>query len=305
MPRRERPDRTPRRTRPDRAERGERRRRRLRRGAYLLPSLFTLGNMLLGFYAVVLAYRGSRLLDLEAGDALFGRAALLIFIAAILDTLDGRIARLTGTDSEFGREYDSLADLFTFGAAPAILTAFWDLQELGRLGWLVPFYYMVCTATRLARFNVQAKVADTRYFVGLPSPAAAGAVCSLLFYVPDADGWRELWTGLLLVTLFAVGTLEVSTFRYWSPKQIDLRKRWSYRAALPLALIVLVVVFEPKAVFLVLGAVYALSGPVVWTVGRLRRKSGAAAGEPPPGEAGGEVGGEPHGGPGEGPLEAP
>jgi CDP-diacylglycerol--serine O-phosphatidyltransferase len=298
MPRRERRDRTERRVRPDRAERGERRRRRLRRGAYLLPSLFTIGNMLLGFYAVVLAFRGSQaVLDLELGDRYFARAALLIFIAAIVDTLDGRIARMTGTDSDFGREYDSLADLFTFGAAPALLTFLWDLRGLGRLGWLVPLCYMVCTATRLARFNVQAKVADTRYFVGLPSPAAAGAVCSLLFYVPAADGWRDAWAVFVLVTLFAVGALEVSTFRYWSPKQIDLRKRWSYRAALPLALIVLVVVLEPKAVFLVLGAVYALSGPVMWAVGRLRRKGAGPAGEQAPGEPGG--------GPGEGPLEVP
>jgi CDP-diacylglycerol--serine O-phosphatidyltransferase len=282
-----------RRERPERPERVERRRRRLRRGAYLLPSLFTIGNMVLGFYAIVLAYRGSQIVYLEGGDRYFARAALLIFIAAILDTLDGRIARMTGTDSEFGREYDSLADLFTFGAAPALLTFFWDLQGLGRVGWLVPLYYMVCTATRLARFNVQTKVVDTRYFVGLPSPAAAGAVCSLLFYVPSADGLREIWTVFLLVTLVAVGTLEVSTFRYWSPKQIDLRKRWSYRAALPLALVVLVVVLEPKAVFLVIGAVYALSGPVMWLVGRLRRRGAAAEVEVPPGE--------PAGGPGEGP----
>ncbi|HUF78651.1 MAG TPA: CDP-diacylglycerol--serine O-phosphatidyltransferase [Thermoanaerobaculia bacterium] len=282
---------------PERAERDERRRRRLRRGAYLLPSLFTIGNMLLGFYAIVLAFRGSQILYLEGGDRYFARAALLIFIAAILDTLDGRIARLTGTDSEFGREYDSLADLFTFGAAPALLTFFWDLQGLGRVGWLVPLYYMVCTATRLARFNVQTRIVDTRYFVGLPSPAAAGAVCSLLFYVPAADGWREAWTLFVLITLAVAGTLEVSTFRYWSPKQIDLRKRWSYRAALPLALIVLVVVLEPKAVFLVIGAVYALSGPVIWAVGRLRRKGAAPGGEPPPGGL--------SGGPGEGPPEVP
>jgi CDP-diacylglycerol--serine O-phosphatidyltransferase len=276
-------------------ERRHRRRQRLRRGAYLLPSLFTIGNMLLGFYAVVNAFRGSQMVEPDAGDPYFGRAALAIFVAAILDTLDGRIARMTGTDSDFGREYDSLADLFTFGAAPALLTFLWDLHDLGRIGWLVPLYYMVCTATRLARFNVQAKVADTRYFVGLPSPAAAGAVCALLFYVPGTDGWRDVWTLFVLVTLAGAGTLEVSTFRYWSPKQIDLRRRWSYRAALPLALILLVVVLEPKAVFLVIGAAYALSGPLLWLVGRFRRRGDdvAPTAEPPPG------------GPGEGPREVP
>jgi len=144
----------------------------------------------------------------------------------------------------------------------------------------VPLYYMVCTATRLARFNVQTKVVDTRYFVGLPSPAAAGAVCALLFYVPG-NHWRDWWGVVILATLFAVGTLEVTTFRYWSVKKLDLRRRWSYRAALPLALIVIVIAFEPKAVFLVLGVVYALSGPVTWLAGRVRRRGGPAV-EPEP-----------------------
>jgi CDP-diacylglycerol--serine O-phosphatidyltransferase len=262
-------------------------RQRLRRGAYLLPSLFTIGNMLLGFYAIVNAFRGSQVLLPELGDPYFGRSALAVFVAAILDVLDGRIARMTGTDSEFGREYDSLADLFTFGATPALLTFLWGLHGFGRVGWLVPLYYMVCTATRLARFNVQAKVVDTRYFVGLPSPAAACAVCALLFYVPG-NPWRAWWGVVILATLVAVGTLEVTTFRYWSVKKLDLRRRWSYRAALPLALIVLVIAFEPKAVFLVLGVFYALSGPVAWLAGRVRRRGAAAAEPAPQGEAGEE-----------------
>ena len=265
----------------------DRRRARLRRGAYLLPSLFTIGNMLLGFYAVVTAFRASRVLTIEIGDRMFAQAALAVFVAAILDTFDGRLARMTGTDSEFGREYDSLADLFTFGAVPAILTFLWGLHGFGRAGWLVPLYYMVCTATRLARFNVQTKVVDSRYFVGLPSPAAAGAVCSLLFYVPETGPWREGWTAVIFVTLVLAGTLEVTTFRYWSLKQIDFRKRWSYRAALPLALIVLVIAWEPKAVFLVIGLVYALSGPFAWLVHRARRRGGppATRPEPPPADS--------------------
>lgn len=262
-------------------------RRRLRRGAYLLPSLFTIGNMLLGFYAIVHAFRGSQVLLPELGDPYFARSALAVFAAAILDVLDGRIARMTGTDSDFGREYDSLADLFTFGATPALLTYLWGLHGFGRVGWLVPLYYMVCTATRLARFNVQAKVVDTRYFVGLPSPAAAGAVCSLLFYVPS-NHWRDWWGGVILVTLAAVGTLEVTTFRYWSLKQVDLRRRWSYRAALPLALIVLVIALEPKAVFLVLGVAYALSGPITWVAGRFRRRGSTTPEAAPPDDGGTE-----------------
>jgi len=251
--------------------RGNRNGLRFRRGAYLLPSLFTIGNMLLGFYALVMAFRGSRMGSHELADPYFVRAALSVFIAGILDTLDGKIARMMGTDSDFGREYDSLADLFTFGAVPALMTHFWGLHELGRIGWLIPLYYMVCTATRLARFNVQTKVIDSRYFVGLPSPAAAGAVCSLLFYVPGSE-WRDLWSGMMLATLATVGTLEVTTFRYWSLKQIDFKRRWSYRAALPLALIILVIAFEPKAFFLAVAIVYGASGPLAWVAGRLRRK---------------------------------
>lgn len=256
-------------------------RQSLRRGAYLLPSLFTIGNMLLGFYAVVMAIRGSRVMVTEVADAYFVRAALAVFIAGILDTLDGRIARMTGTDSEFGREYDSLADLFTFGAAPALMTHVWGLDSFGRIGWLVPLYYMVCTATRLARFNVQTKVVDSRFFVGLPSPAAAGSVCSLLFFVPGPE-WRDLWGVLVFGSLIVAGTLEVTTFRYWSLKQIDFKRRWSYRAALPLALIILVVALEPRAFFLVVAVVYAFSGPLTWLAGRLRR----GADDEPEAEAG-------------------
>ncbi len=253
------------------------RRRRLRRGAYLLPSLFTIGNMLLGFYAVVTAFRGSQELLPEAGDPFFARAALAVFIAAVLDTLDGRIARSMGTDSDFGREYDSLADLFTFGAAPALVTYLWGLHTFHRIGWLVPLYYMVCTATRLARFNVQTKSTDSRFFVGLPSPAAAGVVCSLMFYVPGGE-WRDWWGGVVLAALIVAGTLEVTTFRYWGLKQLDLKRRWSYRAALPLALVVLVIALEPKAVFLAVAVIYTSAGPLTWLAGRWRRK--AAPGNP-------------------------
>jgi CDP-diacylglycerol--serine O-phosphatidyltransferase len=237
--------------------------RRLRRGAYLLPSLFTIGNMLLGFYAVVRGYRGD-----------FQVAAILIFIAAVLDTLDGRIARMTGTESAFGREYDSLADVVTFGAVPALLAFFWGLVDLGRVGWLAPTFFMVCCATRLARFNVLATQPPTEHrdFVGLPAPAAAGAIASLLFFAPDHD-WRPWAAAGLTAALLAIGALMVSTFRYKSFKKLDLRKRWSYRAALPLAAILLVVALHPPAVFLVASGLYALSGPAGWLLGRRRPAS--------------------------------
>ena len=255
--------------------------RPIRRGAYMLPSLFTIGNILLGFYALVLGLRAAGLIPYDASShprAGFDIAALLVFCAAILDALDGRIARMTGTESDFGKEYDSLADVFTFGVVPALLTYLWGLSELGRVGWLVPFFFLVCTATRLARFNVQTRVVDSRYFVGLPTPAAAGTVCSILFFAPDAE-WRSWMEVLTLTVLALIGALMVSTFRYTSFKKIDLRKRWSYRAFVPIAAIILVIVFEPRATFLAVAVLYTLSGPLAYLWGRLRRRP---AEEPPP-----------------------
>lgn len=249
--------------------------RRLRRGAYLLPSLFTIGNMLLGFYAVVLGLRQE-----------FRIAALLVFIAAILDTLDGRIARMTGTESEFGREYDSLADVVTFGAVPALLTYLWGLRPFDRDAWLIPLFYMVCAATRLARFNVQTKVVDSRYFVGLPVPAAAGTICAILFFAPNNHSDSEavrVWMQVLVATaLLLIGVLMVSTFRYSSFKKFDLRKRWSFRALIPIAALVLVFYYIPYAVFLVLTVVYTLSGPLSWLISRVRGGSRPEESPPPP-----------------------
>lgn len=251
--------------------------RRLRRGAYLLPSLFTIGNMLLGFYAIILGLRQD-----------FQMAALLVFIAAILDTLDGRIARMTGTESEFGKEYDSLADVITFGATPALLTYLWGLRPFDRDAWLIPLFYMVCAATRLARFNVQTKIVDSRFFVGLPVPAAAGAICSILFFVPRNDSGseaRQVWMQVLVATaLLLVGALMVSTFRYTSFKKFDLRKRWSFRALIPIAAMVLVVYYIPQAIFLALAVTYTLSGPLTWLLGRGRGVSRPDDAAPPPPE---------------------
>ena len=259
---------------------------RLRRGAYLLPSLFTVGNILLGFYAIVLGLRSAGLVPPDSFGLAeprnhFARAALLVFCAGILDGLDGRIARLIGTESEFGKQYDSLADVFTFGVAPALLTYLWGLWEWGRVGWLVPFFYLVCCTTRLARFNVQTKVVDSRFFVGLPAPAAAGSICSILFFAPSSGDpasadWR-IWTQVLvLCALLLIGVLMVSTFRYHSFKKIDLRQRWSYRALAPLAAVVLVIVIEPRATFLAIATLFTLSGPVAWLVGRLRNRPARA-----------------------------
>lgn len=237
---------------------------RLRRGAYLLPSLFTIGNIFLGFYAIVLGFRGD-----------FERAAVMVFIAGVLDGLDGRIARLSGTDSDFGREYDSLADVLTFGATPAVLTFLAvGPHDFGRLGWLVPLFYLVCVATRLARYNVQPPNYDARYFVGLPAPAAAGSISAILLFAGD----RELpfLTGLpLLGSLLLLGVLMVTTFRYPSFKRFDLRQRWSYRMALPLAAGLIIIGYDPPVFFLGVAILFVGWPPFAWLLERigLRRRA--------------------------------
>ena len=248
-------------------------RRKPSRGAYLIPSLFTIGSMALGFYALVLGLRGE-----------FQLAVLLIFLAAFLDGLDGRIARVTMTESDFGREYDSLADLMTFGVAPALLCYIWGLDRFGRIGWLVPFLFAVCAATRLARFNVHTGTQDKRFFVGLPAPAAAGGLGSLL-YVADAS--IDSATGTLMTVsrlglmsaLLVFGMLMLSTFRYYSFKELDPRRRWSFRIVVPIVFTLLLVLLHPPAFFLLVSGAYALSGPLLWLSGRLRPGTATATTE--------------------------
>ncbi|HEX6900804.1 MAG TPA: CDP-diacylglycerol--serine O-phosphatidyltransferase [Thermoanaerobaculia bacterium] len=247
--------------------------RRVRRGAYLLPSLFTMGNMVLGFYAIILGL-----------DGRFRMAGLMIFLAAFLDAFDGRIARMTHTESEFGKEYDSLADVITFGAAPGMLAYLWGLRDFHRDTWLLSVFYLVCAATRLARFNVQTRVVDSRYFAGLPSPAAGGSICSILIFAPEYEGdVKTVMQVIMGIALLLIGSLMVSTFRYRSGKKFDLRRRWSYRAFVPIAAILLLLIYLPRAFLLVLTMSYTLSAPLESLFSRLRRGGGPPPEpEPPP-----------------------
>ena len=241
------------------ARRRRPRRTHSRRGVFLLPSLFTTANLFLGFYALV-----------QGLSLNFTNAALLIFAAGVLDALDGKLARLTGAETDFGREYDSLADLVTFGVAPALLAYLWGLNELGRIGWLVPLFFLVCAATRLARFNVKKRASESRFFLGLPTPAAGGALASILFIAPNND-WKEWLNPLLLVVVVALSLLMVSTFRYASGHGIDFRQVWSYRIILLTAGVLVLVAFHPPAFFVSVAALYTCSGPVVWLRGRVMR----------------------------------
>lgn len=244
------------------------RRRRFRRGIYLLPTLFTTGNLLCGFYSLVLAARGNHEV-----------AALVVVAAAVLDGLDGRIARLTGTTSEFGLEFDSLADIVSFGIAPAFLSYQWALSPFPSVGWLVAFLYVVCAAMRLARFNIQTAVADKRYFAGLPSPMAAAFVACAVHAFPEPPPAR--WASVLLACgVTGVAALMVSRFRYRSFKDLDLRDRRSYIFVLPIAALLVLVVAHPKGVLLGLTGGYVASGPAGygWSLARRHRRRTPTAG---------------------------
>ncbi|MEJ2086834.1 MAG: CDP-diacylglycerol--serine O-phosphatidyltransferase, partial [Acidobacteriota bacterium] len=172
------------------------------------------------------------------------------------------------TESDFGKELDSLADVLTFGAAPALLAYMWGLGRLGRLGWLVPVFFLLCVSIRLARFNVQTKAVDSRYFVGLPAPAAASSVAAVLYFFPHAqDSGSPLLIGMI-ATLVVLAGLMVSTFRFRSFKEFDLKRRWSYRTAALVAVLLLLISYDPATVFFSAVVLYSLSGPVEWAIRR-------------------------------------
>lgn len=232
-----------------------------RRGIYLLPNLFTTGCLFAGFYAIVAAMTDR-----------FEPAAIAIFIAMIMDGLDGRVARLTNTQSAFGAEYDSLADMISFGLAPALVMFVWALSDLGKLGWLAAFVYTAGTALRLARFNTQVGRADKRYFQGLASPAAA-AVMAGLVWVGAGYGLegRVIAIVALVVTVF-MGLLMVSNVRYRSFKDLDLKGRVPFVALLVIVLVFVLVSIDPPQVLLGIFALYAISGPIVTLVTLRRRR---------------------------------
>jgi len=233
---------------------------RFRRGVYLLPSTLTLANMFCGYACIVYSMRG----ELE-------KAAPLIGVAIIIDMLDGRVARMTGTTSAFGVEFDSLADIISFGVAPAVLAFQWGLQPLGRLGWAAGFVFVAGAAIRLARFNIQAGTGDKRYFVGLPSPAAAGVAASTIFFHPM--GFESPAAALPVLALVIVpGLLMVSNIRFYSFKTIDLKTRRAYPVLALLAL-GLALMTAHEIMLVVIAYTYLASGPLMWAWSRLRRQS--------------------------------
>lgn len=239
--------------------------RPFRRGVAILPSLFTTGNLFLGFWAIVRTLHGR-----------YEEAAPLIGGAIVLDMLDGRIARLTGTTSEFGAELDSLADVISFGVAPAVLLYAWGFSTVERAGWLAAFLFVVCGALRLARFNVQRSAVDGRYFVGLPIPAGAAQVAALVYALPQGVDYKPL-AAIALAGVVMLAFLMVSTFRYRSFKGIDLKARRSYVSVVGIAMFFLFVALAPETSLLSFATLYTLSGPLtsLWTWIRRRRTPSA------------------------------
>jgi CDP-diacylglycerol---serine O-phosphatidyltransferase len=239
---------------------------RQRRGIYLLPNLFTTGALFAGFFAIVQAMNGR-----------FDISAIAIYVAMVLDGLDGRVARLTRTQSAFGAEYDSLSDMVSFGAAPALVIYEWALRGMGRLGWIAAFLYCVCAALRLARFNTQLEVADKRYFTGLPSPAAAALIAGLVWIMHDFEvAGREIKWWVWGVTVFAAISM-VSNIKFYSFKDINLRRAVPFWAVLAVVLVFVVIALDETKVLFSIFAAYALSGYVMWALEKLRGRKQARA----------------------------
>jgi CDP-diacylglycerol---serine O-phosphatidyltransferase len=242
---------------------------KLRKGVYLIPSLFTAGNIMCGFFSIVSTFNGQYI-----------QAALFIIFAHLLDGVDGYAARLTRTTSQFGIEFDSLADVVSFGVAPAVLVYFWALVPWGHWGWLAACTYVVCGALRLSRFNVQSGAPAKNHFVGLPIPAAAEMIVSTIFlyYYLGGEGAPNKQVTLLLV-IYGLAGLMVSGFPYFSLKNTDLKKRFPIWMLVFAVILIKVFVMAPQIMFFTLVLLYTLSGPLLWSWTMVQRRRRVKRGE--------------------------
>jgi CDP-diacylglycerol--serine O-phosphatidyltransferase len=235
-------------------------------GIYLLPNLFTTASLFAAFYAIIAAFKGH-----------YETAIIAIFIGMLADMLDGRIARLTNTQSDFGAQYDSMSDMVTFGVAPAILLYSWNLNHLGKLGWLAAFIYTAAVAIRLARFNTQLGVADKRYFQGLPCPSGAAVVSSFVWYCHKHhfNHWIMYWFTALVTVIVAL--LMVSNIRYYSFKEIDFKGKVPFLYLFLMITVFVAIASNPSLVLLLVFASYALSGSLshFWLLRRRRKEKKA------------------------------
>ncbi|MFZ2632147.1 MAG: CDP-diacylglycerol--serine O-phosphatidyltransferase [Desulfosalsimonadaceae bacterium] len=236
----------------------------LRKGIYILPNLFTLMNLFFGFYSVVCAIDGQ-----------FKTAAVAILIAAVFDALDGKIARATNTLSRFGAEFDSLADLVSFGMAPAMMMYLWILQPMGRPGWLAAFLFVACGALRLARFNTNLDQSSDGYFVGLPIPAAAGMNAVIVLFTVDLGFKTSVnhFPVLILILMYGLSFLMVSSIKYFSLKKVELFRSMNFNVLVSMILILTLIAAKPSVSLLVVSLAYVASGPVCLVFRRYRKKN--------------------------------
>ena len=239
---------------------------KMRRGIYILPNLFTTGNLFCGFWAIISVFQEK-----------FFYAAVAILLACVFDILDGKVARLSGATSKFGVQYDSLADLVSFGIAPALLAFSWALRPYGKFGWLAAFLFVVCGTLRLARFNVQSSSGEVKYFKGLPIPAAASMIAlTILLYLRliETDWVKDI---VILVMIYVLAFLMVSNVRYLSFKELNLAKRKPFSIFIFVILSMIVIIMEPTIVLFVSVIFYVFSGPInmlmAWHKKRTLRKA--------------------------------
>ncbi len=231
--------------------------KKAKRGVYLLPNVLTTFGLFSGFLAIILATKGQYL-----------ESAIAIFVAMLWDGLDGRVARLTNTQSAFGEQYDSMADMLSFCVAPALLMYFWQFEQMGKIGWIGAFIYSAAGALRLARFNTQIGIQDKRYFQGLPSPAAAALIAGLVWTKEfiGTTPYDQYLATISWVILVSAGVLMVSNIRYYSFKEINLKGRSSFKLQLIAILIIILVTLWPSAILFTFFFVYALSGLIITMV---------------------------------------
>jgi CDP-diacylglycerol--serine O-phosphatidyltransferase len=223
-----------------------------RKGIYILPNLLTSASLFSGFYAIIASIQGR-----------YEAAAIAIIISAVFDCLDGRIARFTGTTSHFGTEYDSLSDLVAFGVAPAILAYMWALEPFRRLGWLAACLYVICGALRLARFNVEKNSSDSSYFKGLPIPAAAVSISSMVLFASDISSLSEIKHKIIIFMIYFLSFLMVSSLRYFSFKEFNIRNQKPFNVLVAIILICTVIAYKPNVLLFLFFIPYVFSGPIV------------------------------------------
>lgn len=245
-------------------------RSKLRRGIFILPSLITTLSFFSGFYALIASFNGE-----------YYHAAVAIILAGLFDFLDGKVARLTNTATNFGMEYDSLADLMSFGIAPGFLVYSWALQPYGRIGYMAAFLYVICGALRLARFNTLAHSGlGQGRFVGLPIPGAALVIASMVVMTKDFFLLEKLPPMVLVATVYALAFLMVSNVRYFSAKQIDFSRRRPFSILVFMVLAIYILAVMPELMLFIVAVGYAVSGPLEWVVAKLFRRDSAAAETP-------------------------